>query len=57
VPKGKHLLKGRLVCKCKHNEMGQITCYKVRYVAKGFTQWPGVNYDKTTVPMACLKSL
>jgi hypothetical protein len=57
VPKGKHLLKGRLVCKRKQDETGQITHYKVRYVAKGFAQWPGVDYDKTTTPMACLESL
>jgi hypothetical protein len=37
VPKGKHLLKDRLVCKQKWDETGQITCYKVRYVVKGFT--------------------
>jgi hypothetical protein len=57
MPRGKRVLKGQLVCKRKWDETGQITHYKVRYVAKGFTQRPGVDYDKTTAPTACLESL
>ena len=57
MPKEKCLLKGRLVCKQKWDETGKITRYKVRYVAKGFAQRPGLNYDKTMAPTACLESL
>jgi len=57
MPKGKCLLKGRLVCKRKRDETGKITRYKVRYVAKGFVQHPGLDYDKMMAPTACLESL
>jgi len=49
-------LKGKLVCKCKHDDHGNIVCYKVRYVTKGYAQQYSVDYDKTTAPTACLES-
>ena len=33
-----------------------VVCYKVHYVAKGYTQQYRINYDKMTAPTACLKS-
>ena len=57
MPKGQHALKGKLVCKCKQDNTGKITRYKVRYIAKGFAQIPGLDYDKTTAPTAHLESL
>jgi hypothetical protein len=57
MPKGRHPLKGKLICKCKHDNMGKVTCYKVRYIAKGFVQIPGLDFDKTTAPTAWLESL
>jgi len=57
MPKGRHPLKGKLVCKRKHDDMGKVTHYKVHYVAKGFAQIPGLDYDKTTALTACLESL
>ena len=56
VPCGQWPLKGKLVCKCKHNETGKIVCYKVCYVAKGFAQCYGIDYDKTTAPTVFLES-
>jgi hypothetical protein len=50
-------LKGKLVCKRKRDDMGTVTRYKVRYVAKGFAQIPGLDYDKTTAPTSRLESL
>ena len=38
VPTGQRPLKGKLVCKRKCDESGNIVHYKVRYVAKGFAQ-------------------
>jgi hypothetical protein len=56
VPPGQRPLKGKLVCKRKRDEQGKITRYKVRYVAKGYAQRYGVDYDKTTAPTARLES-
>ena len=56
VPRGQRPLKGKLVCKCKHDDAGNIVRYKVRSVAKGYTQCFGVDYDKTTAPTAHLES-
>ena len=56
VPKHQCPLKGKLVCKRKRDESGRITRYKVRYVAKGFAQRYGVDFDKTTAPTVRLES-
>ncbi len=56
VPHGHHPLKGKLICKQKRNDTGKVVHYKVRYVAKGFTQHWGINYNKTTAPTIRLES-
>ena len=53
---GQQPLKGKLVCKRKRDDVGNITWYKVHYVAKGFAQRYLIDYEKTTTPTACLKS-
>src|SRR6266567_8324909 len=49
-------MRGKLVCKCKHNDSGVIIRYKVRYMAKGYAQQYGIDYNKTTAPTARLES-
>ena len=56
VPRGQRPLQGKLVCKRKRDDSGNVIRYKVRYVAKGYTQRYGVDYDKTTAPTARLES-
>ena len=56
VPRGMRPLKGKLVCKRKRDDTGKVVHYKVRYVAKGYAQQYGINYDKTTAPTARLES-
>ena len=56
MPPGLKPLKGKLVCKRKHDNTGTVTWYKVRYVAKGYAQRYSVDYDKTTAPTTCLES-
>ena len=56
IPCGQRPLKGKLVCKCKRDETGKIVRYKVRYVAKGFAQRYGIDYDKTNAPTVRLES-
>ena len=48
VPAGQHPLHRKLVCKCKRDDAGNVIHYKVRYVAKGFTQRFSIDYNKTT---------
>ena len=56
VPTRQRPLKGKLVCKRKCDESGNIVRYKVCYVAKGFTQRYGIDFDKTTAPTVQLES-
>ena len=36
VPASQQALRGKLVCKHKHDNAGKVLCYKVQYIAKGF---------------------
>jgi len=56
LPKGKCPLRGKLVCKHKCDDTGKIIRYKVWYVAKGFAQRQGIDYNKTTAPTTRLES-
>jgi len=56
IPCGQCPLKGKLVCKWKQDDVGNMVHYKVRYVVKGYAQHYGINYDKTTAPTVCLES-
>ena len=49
-------MRGKLVCKCKCDDSGKISRYKVRYVAKGYAQQYGIDFEKTTAPNARLES-
>ena len=57
VPAGQRPLRGKLICKRKRDDAGKVVRYKVCYVAKGFTQRYGIDYDKTTAPTSWLESL
>ena len=56
IPQGQRPLKEKLVCKQKRDDAGNISRYKVHYVAKGFAQRYLIDYDKTMAPTACLES-
>ena len=56
IPRGQRPLKGKLVCKRKRDDMGNVVRYKVRYVAKGYAQRYGIDYDKTAAPTVRLES-
>ena len=56
LPRGHRPLKGKLVCKRKRDATGKVVRYKVRYVAKGFAQRYGIDYDKTKAPTVRLES-
>ena len=56
LPPGHCPMCGKLVCKHKCNDLGTIMHYKVRYVAKGYAQCYGIDYDKMTAPTDHLES-
>jgi len=57
VPSGRKILRGKFICKLKHDKLGNPTRYKVRWVAKGFQQVWGRDYTNTTSPTTCLASM
>ena len=51
-PKGRNVIGGKWVYKVKRGAEGKIEKYKARYVAKGYSQIPGVDYGETYAPTA-----
>jgi transposase InsO family protein len=51
-PKGRNVVGGKWVYKVKRLADGSIEKYKARYVARGFSQVPGLDYKETYAPTA-----
>jgi len=49
-PAGAKVLPGMWVLTVKHNPDGSVARHKARYVVKGFSQRPGVDYTETFAP-------
>ena len=56
VPWGKNILRGKWVFDDKRGEDGRILKYKARFVAMGFTQTLGVDYNETFAGVMVAKS-
>ena len=51
-PKGKEIVTSKWIFKIKHRENGSVKKHKARFVARGFSQKEGIDYDETFVPVA-----
>ena len=56
-PKGKYMVTSRWLYKIKYVADDSIEKYKARFVAKGFSQVEGVDYDETFAPVARYTSI
>jgi hypothetical protein len=56
-PDGKPLLTSKWIYKIKHVVDGSIEKYKARFVARGFSQIEGVDYDDTFAPISIYTSI
>jgi hypothetical protein len=50
-PPGINLVTGKWVFRHKFKSDGSLDCYKARWVLRGFTQRPGIDYDETFSPV------
>ena len=51
-PKDRKIIKSKLVFKIKRDYLGRVKKFKVRLVAKGFSQEQGIDYKETLSPVA-----
>jgi hypothetical protein len=56
-PEGKSVVTSKWLYKLKHAADGSIEKYKARFVARGFSQVEGVDYDETFVSVARYTSI
>ena len=57
VPSGRKPLQSRFVFKIKRDATGNPTRFKARWVAKGFSQRPGLDFDKTYAPTPAISTI
>ena len=56
-PEGKSVVTSRWLYKVKKAADGNVDKYKARFVARGFSQVEGVDYDETFAPVAIFSSI
>jgi hypothetical protein len=56
-PEGKSMIGSRWIYKIKHTADGNVEKFNACFVAKGFSQKEGINYDETFAPVAIYTSI
>ena len=56
-PEGKSIVSSKWIYKIKHAADGSIEKYKARFVARGFSQKEGIDYEETFAPVAWYTSI
>jgi hypothetical protein len=56
-PKSKYVMSSIWLFKIKHVADGSIEKYKARFVARGFSQKEGIDYEETFTPVAGYTSI
>ena len=56
-PQGKKVVGSRWIYKVKHVADGSVEKYQARFVAKGFSQKEGIDYEETFAPVARYSSI
>jgi hypothetical protein len=51
-PEGKYIVTSKWIYKIKHAADGSVEKYKARFVARGFSQVEGIDYEETFAPVA-----
>jgi hypothetical protein len=56
-PKEKTVVSSKWIYKTKHSANGSVEKYKARFVARGFSQKEGIDYEVTFTPVARYTSI
>ena len=56
-PEGKSIVTSKWIYKIKHAADGSIEKYKARFMARGFSQKEGIDYEETFTPVAKYTSI
>ena len=53
-PEGKSIVSSKWICKIKHEADGSIEKYKARFMARGFSQKEGIDYEEDICPSSTI---
>ena len=56
-PEGKSVVSSKWIYKIKHTTDGSIEKYRARFVARGFSQKEGIDYEETFAPITRYTSI